>query len=81
VDGPNDGVDGGLTASDAGTDRACTFGWTFVVRVLTQPVRPAMCLVDMMLPNTTGIELAQELKATRYAQTPMVAMSASNRGL
>ncbi len=38
MDGPNDGVDGGLTASDAGTDRACTFGWTFVVRVLTQPL-------------------------------------------
>ncbi len=49
-------------------------------RTLTA-VRPAMFLVDMMLPNTTGIELARELKATRYAQTPMVAMSASNRVL
>lgn len=38
---------------------------------------PALFLLDIMLPRTTGIEVARGLRATGFGQTPMIAMSAS----
>ena len=38
---------------------------------------PDLFLVDIMLPERTGIEVAQQLRDNGYAQTPMLAMSAS----
>src|SRR5919202_1986464 len=40
-------------------------------------VRPNLFLVDMMLPGISGVELTQQLRAGRFPQEPMVAMSAS----
>jgi CheY-like chemotaxis protein len=38
---------------------------------------PAVFLIDVMLPGLSGIELARALRAAGFAQTPMIAMSAS----
>lgn len=39
--------------------------------------RPDLFLVDIMLPGTSGIEVAQALRADLFVHTPMIAMSAS----
>jgi len=39
---------------------------------------PALFLIDIMLPGVNGIDLARELRAGRFASTPMIAMSASD---
>jgi two-component system OmpR family response regulator len=39
---------------------------------------PSLFLVDIMLPSMSGIELAQQLRAAGYTQTPMLALSASS---
>jgi CheY-like chemotaxis protein len=39
--------------------------------------RPSLFLIDMMLPGRTGIELAEQLRVAGFADTPMIAMSAS----
>jgi two-component system response regulator VicR len=38
---------------------------------------PALFLIDIMLPGTNGIEVARHLRNSGFADTPMVAMSAS----
>jgi two-component system response regulator MtrA len=38
---------------------------------------PSLFLVDIMLPGMSGIELAQQLRAAGYTETPMLALSAS----
>jgi two-component system phosphate regulon response regulator PhoB len=38
---------------------------------------PSVFLIDIMLPGKSGIEVAQELRADGFPQTPMIAMSAS----
>jgi DNA-binding response OmpR family regulator len=38
---------------------------------------PDLFLIDIMLPGMSGIELAQQLRTSGYAATPMIAMSAS----
>lgn len=38
---------------------------------------PDLLIIDMMLPGEDGVKLAQELRRTTLAHTPMVAMSAS----
>ena len=38
---------------------------------------PYLFLIDMMLPGTSGIELAQQLRTTSFTGTPMIAISAS----
>jgi CheY-like chemotaxis protein len=50
-----------------------------VVNVVTR-VRPALFLVDLMLPGTDGVELARRLRESGAEQTPIVGMSAS-RGM
>lgn len=40
-------------------------------------VRPDLFLIDIMLPQMSGIELAQQLRDQGYGDTPMIAMSAS----
>ncbi|MBV9279563.1 MAG: response regulator transcription factor [Chloroflexi bacterium] len=40
-------------------------------------VRPDLFLVDIMLPGMSGIELAEQLRATGFQHTPMIGMSAS----
>jgi CheY-like chemotaxis protein len=43
-----------------------------------EPEPPAdLFLVDLMLPGFNGIELAKRLRESGYADTPMIAMSAS----
>jgi two-component system phosphate regulon response regulator PhoB len=39
--------------------------------------QPSVFLIDIMLHQTSGIELAQSLKGSGYASTPMIGMSAS----
>lgn len=43
-------------------------------------VRPALMLIDIMLPGRSGIQLAESLRSDGYGDVPMVAMSAS-RGM
>ena len=38
---------------------------------------PHLFLIDIMLPRTSGIEVAAQLRRKGFPQTPMVAMSAS----
>jgi CheY-like chemotaxis protein len=38
---------------------------------------PSLFLIDLMLPGTTGVELASHLRSTAFPDTPMIAMSAS----
>jgi CheY-like chemotaxis protein len=38
---------------------------------------PRVFLIDLMLPSISGIQLAGELRARGYSDTPMIAMSAS----
>lgn len=45
---------------------------------LSPTIQPGLFLVDVMLPGETGIELARELRTEGFAETPMVAMSASS---
>lgn len=40
-------------------------------------VQPDLFLVDLMLPGISGIELAKQLRASGFDDTPMIAMSAS----
>lgn len=47
-------------------------------RSLDDSVQPKLFLVDVMLPGMSGVELARELRAEGYPDTPMVAMSASS---
>ncbi len=39
---------------------------------------PDLFLIDVMLPKTSGIEVAEDLRRNGFAQTPMVALSASS---
>lgn len=38
---------------------------------------PDLFVLDLMLPGRTGFELARHLRRTGFADTPMIAMSAS----
>lgn len=40
-------------------------------------LRPDLFLVDLMLPGSSGIEVAQDLRRRGFTQTPMIAISAS----
>jgi len=44
---------------------------------LQNNLRPDLFLIDIMLPGSTGIELAETLRQRGFAHTPMIAMSAS----
>jgi CheY-like chemotaxis protein len=44
-------------------------------------MQPTLFLIDMQLPGMTGMELALALRRGTYADTPMVAMSASTMKL
>jgi two-component system alkaline phosphatase synthesis response regulator PhoP len=44
---------------------------------LAEAKRPDLFLIDIMLPTTNGIELAQQLRQQGFPRTPMIAMSAS----
>lgn len=39
--------------------------------------RPDLFLIDVMLPGTSGIEVAHELREHGFTTTPMIALSAS----
>jgi DNA-binding response OmpR family regulator len=39
--------------------------------------KPDLFVIDLMLPEISGIELAQELREQSFSRTPMIAMSAS----
>jgi len=39
--------------------------------------QPCLFLIDIMLPGTSGVEVAQALRSSGFAATPMIAMSAS----
>jgi two-component system response regulator MtrA len=41
--------------------------------------RPSVFVIDIMLPGTSGIAVAKELRADGFPHTPMVAMSASKQ--
>jgi CheY-like chemotaxis protein len=51
------------------------------VAALSPAAHPSVFLIDVMLPGTSGVELARSLRANGFTQTPMVAMSASERML
>lgn len=44
---------------------------------MLREVKPALFLVDIMLPDISGMQLAKELRNSSFPTTPMVAMSAS----
>lgn len=48
-----------------------------MVYTIEPQLRPDLFLVDVMLPGMSGVELAQQLRASGFAHTPMIAMSAS----
>jgi CheY-like chemotaxis protein len=48
-----------------------------LVHTMDRSQPPDLFLVDLILPGQTGIELAEQLRAEGYAETPMIAMSAS----
>ncbi len=41
--------------------------------------RPHLFLIDIMLPDMNGIQLAERLASDGFGSTPMIAMSASRR--
>ena len=47
------------------------------VHTLVADLRPDLFLIDLMLPGSNGIELAQHLRGRGFVDTPMIAMSAS----
>lgn len=53
------------------------FTWPPPIDTLQRDVEPTLFLLDIMLPDIDGIRLARQLKAERFPETPMVAMSAS----
>jgi len=48
-----------------------------LVHATVQAVKPDLFLIDVMLPGTNGVELAEQLRASGHKHTPMIAMSAS----
>jgi CheY-like chemotaxis protein len=52
-----------------------------VTRLQDGDERPDLFLIDIMLPEMTGIELANRLAAVGFAATPKIAMSASRQCL
>ena len=44
---------------------------------LEQDIAPDLFLIDVMLPQRSGIEVAYELRRTAFGASPMIAMSAS----
>ena len=57
--------------------QAVGIGHPAAARNALRGVDPDLFLVDIMLPQTSGIELAEKLRADGYADTPMIGMSAS----
>lgn len=49
-----------------------------LVLAATHGIEAQLFLIDIMLPRTSGIELAEQLRASGFNRTPMIAMSASN---
>ena len=47
------------------------------IECLGTEATPYLFLIDMMLPGTSGIELARQLRTTSFTGTPMIATSAS----
>lgn len=39
--------------------------------------RPAIFLIDLMLPELSGVDLARRLRASAFREAPMIAMSVS----
>lgn len=50
-----------------------------VTRLQETDERPHLFLIDIMLPEMSGIELAQRLDEEGFATTPKIAMSASEQ--
>ena len=48
-----------------------------IAEQLAANLPPDLFLIDLMLPDITGIELARRLRAGGFATTPIIAMSAS----
>ena len=61
---------------DEGFSVLCAERPADVVHMLRE-VKPALFLVDIMLPDISGMQLAKELRNSGFPATPMVAMSAS----
>lgn len=61
---------------DEGFSVAC-FGRPQDIQSLYGGAHPCLFLIDIMLPGASGIEVAQQLRAGYFAETPMIAMSAS----
>jgi CheY-like chemotaxis protein len=59
--------------------RVITAGHPREVEEMVGGLRPDLFLIDVMLPGSSGIEVAEELRLHGYDETPMIAMSASKR--
>jgi DNA-binding response OmpR family regulator len=53
------------------------FPYPEMVHTLGDDIHPDVFLVDVMLPGMSGVELAAQLRECGFANTPMIAMSAS----
>ena len=56
---------------------AAGMGAPGMVPALAEAKPPDLFLIDIMLPTSSGIELAQQLREHGFPRTPMIAMSAS----
>lgn len=65
---------------DRGFDPICLPDALDIVQIASER-RPTVFLLDLMLRETTGIEVARRLRADGAPDTPILAMSASGRML
>jgi CheY-like chemotaxis protein len=57
--------------------RVVGFSHPALLEQLDPAAPPTLFLIDLMLPDMSGIEVAQHLRERGYAHTPMIAISAS----
>jgi DNA-binding response OmpR family regulator len=48
-----------------------------LARSLKDSINPCLFLIDLMLPDDNGIQLAEDLRSHAFHSVPMIAMSAS----
>ncbi|HLJ69278.1 MAG TPA: response regulator [Chloroflexota bacterium] len=57
--------------------RAAGFTSPDLAAIIDAVPEASVFLIDLMLPGTTGVELASRLRRSAFPHTPMIAMSAS----
>jgi DNA-binding response OmpR family regulator len=55
-----------------------SMGLPHLYRLESTHPRPALFLIDIMLPDGNGVDVARQVRLDGYAETPIIAMSASD---